>query len=275
MGRDCKNGGMGFKGTTFAGCDIVGDDNRRDSPDFQPAGVTMKLAPVFITSGAATTAPDQIGVRSGSQPQPVGSVPLFSDMDAAKNGADDLIVTSPFGYNLVDVFILDQPATTKKGAVGEVPANTGSNQVSHNPSPNYLYAAASRTPRFNKAGGLGVVYQGTGTANVSRVFNLGNLYYVPPGGTAPINLPVYNFYAVANGSLTVTSQFLIDSSGQPTVTSIADNIVQMRAVYGLDDGVSDGVTVTYNVGAPKAGDGIVARYVGPATFNPPAPLPWP
>jgi len=272
--RDFKNAGMGFNDTTFAGCDIVGYDNKRATPDFPPAGVTMKLAPVFITSGAATTAPDQISVLYGSQPQAVGSVPLFSDMDATKNGADDLIVTNPFGYNLGDVFILDQPATTKKCAVMEVTAITGSNQVSHNPSPNYLYAAASRTPRFNKAGGLGVVYQGTGTANVSRVFNLGNLYYVPPGGTAPINLPVYNFYAVANGSLTVTSQFLIDNSGQPTVTSIADNIVQMRAVYGLDDGVSDGVTVTYNVGAPKAGDGIVDRYVDAATFNALVPVPW-
>src|SRR5258708_4940751 len=169
--RDFKNAGMGFNDTTFAGCDIVGYDNKRATPDFPPAGVTMKLAPVFITSGAATTAPDQISVLYGSQPQAVGSVPLFSDMDATKNGADDLIVTNPFGYNLGDVFILDQPATTKKCAVMEVTAITGSNQVSHNPSPNYLYAAASRTPRFNKAGGLGVVYQGTGTANVSRAFN--------------------------------------------------------------------------------------------------------
>src|SRR5258708_11330552 len=159
MGRDCKNGGMGFKGTTFAGCDIVGYDNKLASPDFPPAGVTMKLAPVFITSGAATTAPDQISVLYGSQPQAVGSVPLFSDMDATKNGADDLIVTNPFGYNLGDVFILDQPATTKKCAVMEVTAITGSNQVSPNPSPNYLYAAASPTPRFTNPQAMGPAHQ--------------------------------------------------------------------------------------------------------------------
>jgi len=111
---------------------------------------------------------------------------------------------------------------------------------------------------------------------VSRVFNLGNLYALPPGGTAPIYLPVYNFYAIANGSLTVTSQFLIDN-GQPVVTSVADNIVHMRALYGLDDGNND-ATVPYNV-TPTAGDGIVDRYVDAATFNAllalaPVPTPW-
>src|SRR5258708_12682528 len=114
MGRDCKNGGMGFKGTTFAGCDIVGYDNKRATPDFPPAGVTMKLAPVFITSGAPTTAPDQISVLYGSQPQPVGSVPLFSDMDATKNGADNLILTNPFCTNLHTVFTLHHPPPPKK-----------------------------------------------------------------------------------------------------------------------------------------------------------------
>jgi len=74
---------------------------------------------------------------------------------------------------------------------------------------------------------------------------------------------------------------VIDSNGQPTATSIADNIVHMRALYGLDDGINDGVTVTYNIGAPVKGDGIVDRYVDAATFNAllaaapaPAPTPW-
>ena len=234
----------------------------------------MKLAPVFITSGAATTAPDQISVLYGSQPQAGGSVPLSGDMDATKNGADDLTITNPFGYSTGDLLVLAEPATAKNCSIMEV-TKKNVNQITHD-----LTAYAGHNPRFNQAGGLGVVYQGAGTANVSRVFNLGNLYAVPPGGTAPIYLPVYNFYAIANGSLTVTSQFQIDN-GQPAVTSVADNIVHMRALYGLDDGINDGVTVTYNVGPAKKGDGIVDRYVDAATFNallaaapPPAPTPW-
>src|SRR5713101_2838946 len=247
MERDFKNAGMGFNDTTFVGCNIVGFDNKRATPNFPPAGVTMKLTPVFITSGAATTAPDQISVLYGSQPQAAASVPLFSDMDATKNGADDLFVTNPFGYSNGDLLALVEPGTAKNCSIMEVTA-INANQLTHNLT-TYLAAGSARNPRFNPAGGLGVVYQGTGTANVSRVFNLGNLYYAPPGGTVPVNLPVYNFYALANGSLTVTSQFLIDNNGQPAVTSIAD--------------------------------GIVDRYVDAATFNallaavpPPVPTPW-
>ena len=267
---------MGFNETTFVGCDIVGFDNKRATPNFPPAGVTMKLAPVFITSGAATTAPDQIAVLYGSQPQAAGSVPLFSDMDLAQNGAEPLFVTNPFGYSTGDVLVLVEPGTVKNCSVMEVTA-INANQLTHNLI-SYVAAGTARNPRFNQAGGLGVVYQGVGTANVSRVFNLGNLYYLPPGGTAPVNLPVYNFYALANGSLTVTSQLVIDN-GQPLVTSVADNIVHMRALYGLDDGNND-ATVPYNV-TPTAGDGIVDRYVDAATFNallalvpPPVPTPW-
>jgi len=270
MERDFKNAGMGFNDTTFVGCNIVGYDNKRATPNFPPAGVTMKLAPVFITSGAATTAPDQISVLYGSQPQAAASVPLAADMAAP---TDDLFVTNPFGYKPGDLLLLVEPNSGKNCSIMEFNRiGASSNQLKHD-NASYL---SGPTPRFNAPGGLGVFYAGVGTLNVSRVFNLGNLYTLPPGGTAPIYLPVYNFYAIANGSLTVTSQFLIDN-GQPAVTSVADNIVHMRALYGLDDGNND-ATVPYNV-TPTAGDGIVDRYVDAATFNAllalaPVPTPW-
>src|SRR6266581_55742 len=266
MERDFKNAGMGFNDTTFVGCNIVGYDKQRAAPNFPPAGVTMKLAPVFITSGVGTTAPDQISVLYGSQPQASGGVPLFSDMDATQNGADPLFVTNPFRYSTGDLLVLVEPGTAKNCSLMEVTA-INANQISHNLTP------YGHEPRFNQVGGLGVVYQGVGTANVARAYNLGNLYYVPPGGTVPVNLPVYNFYAVTNGSLTATSQFVIDN-GQPAVSSIADNIVHMRALYGLDDGINDGVTVMYNTGLPTKGDGIVDRYVDAATYNALVPVPW-
>jgi len=271
--RDFKNAGMGFNDTGFAGCNIIGYDSQRATPNFPPAGVTMKLAPVFITSGAATTAPDQISVLYGSQPQAAASVPLSADMAAP---TDDLFVTNPFGYKPGDLLLLVEPNSGKNCSIMEFNRiGASSNQLKHD-NASYLSGAVARTPRFNAPGGLGVFYAGVGTLNVSRVFNLGNLYTLPPGGTAPTYLPVYNFYAIANGSLTVTSQFLIDN-GQPVVTSVADNIVHMRALYGLDDGNND-ATVPYNV-TPTAGDGIVDRYVDAATFNAllalaPVPTPW-
>src|SRR5882762_8879298 len=271
MERDFKNAGMGFNDTTSVGCNIVGFDSKRATPNFPPAGVTMKLAPVFITSGAATTAPDQISVLYGSQPQAAASVTLSTDMAAP---TDDLLVSNPFGYNPGDLLLLVEPNSGKNCSIMEFNRIQGgnSNQLKHD-NTLYLSGGVARTPRFNPVGGLGVVYDGYNTPNVSRVFNLGNLY-LPPGGTVPVNLPVYNFYGIANGSLTATSQFLIDNNGQPTATSVADNIVHMRALYGLDDGINDGVTVTYNIGAPVKGDGKIDRYVDAATFNALAPVPW-
>jgi type IV pilus assembly protein PilW len=271
MERDFRNAGMGFNDTTFAGCNIIGYDTARATPDFPPAAQPLKLAPVFITSGAATTTPDQVSVLYGSQMQAVGSVPLGSDMDPAQNGADPLSVTNPFGYTPGDIIMLVQPGTNKNCSIMEI-TNVNGNSVTHAFGTTYTGAGSTRTSRFNKSGGLGVVYQGFATINVSRIFNLGNLYYVSPGATAPINLPVYNTYGVANSSLTVTSQFQINA-GQPLVTSVADNIVHMRALYGLDDGVND-LTVPFDVVPPKAGDGIVDRFVDAATFNALVPVPW-
>jgi len=269
MERDFKNAGMGFNDTTFAGCNIIGYDSQRATPNFPPAGVTMRLAPVFITSGAATTTPDQVSVLYGSQSQ-AATVTLATDMGSP---TDDVFVTTPFGYNPGDVLLLNEPSSGKNCSVMEFNrTGASSNQLKHD-NTQYLSGGISRTPRFNSPGGLGVFYDGYNTPNVTRVYNLGNLYRLLPGGTVPVNLPVYNFYALANGSLTVTSQFQI-ANGQPVVTSIADNIVHMRALYGLDDGINDGVTVTYNVGAAVKGDGIVDRYVDAATFNALLPVPW-
>jgi type IV pilus assembly protein PilW len=83
-------------------------------------------------------------------------------------------------------------------------------------------------------------------------------------------VPVYNTYAIANNALTVTSPFVV-SGGVPVVNTIADNIVQMRVAYGLDDGVNNG---SVSIGAGyTACDGIVDRFVDAATFNAIAALP--
>src|SRR5205807_10489528 len=78
-----------------------------------------------------------------------------------------------------------------------------------------------------------------------------------------VTVPIYNTYAVANNTLTASNAFVI-SGGVPAVNSIADNIVHMRADYGVDDGVNDG-SVSYN-SVYLPGDGIVDRFV-PATTS--------
>src|SRR5438445_1597146 len=153
---------MGFNDTGFVGCNIVGYDNQRATPNFPAAGVSMKLVPVFITSGAATTAPDQISVLYGSQSQAAGSGSLSGNMAAP---TDDLFVTNPFGYNPGDLLLLVEPNSGKNCSIMEFNRiGTSSNQLKHD-SATYLSGAVTRTPRFNKGGCLGVFYTGTGTPN--------------------------------------------------------------------------------------------------------------
>jgi type IV pilus assembly protein PilW len=156
--------------------------------------------------------------------------------------------------------------------VGSV-ATLDSGTVRHADSgSSYLLASGSNvTARFNRAGGLGVLYGGAVTANVTRVFNMGNLY--EPAGTPTI--PVSNTYAIdASHNLAVSSAFVIDpaTNKAPRVSPVADNIVHMRVQYGLDDGIGDG-SVTF-AGTFVAGDGLVDRFVPAATFNAIVPAPW-
>jgi type IV pilus assembly protein PilW len=135
-----------------------------------------------------------------------------------------------------------------------------------------LVSGAQAIARLNRNGGLGVNYSAATSANVTRVYNLGNLND-PANGSA---MPVYNTYAIdpASRALTVSSAFVLDKTTKnPQVNPVADNIVQMRAQYGLDDGIKNG-SVPFNVGAGVAGDGLVDRFVPADTFNAMVPPPW-
>lgn len=158
---------------------------------------------------------------------------------------------------------------------GPVPMSTTVNHADAGVSYPIVSGTTTRTARFNRPGGLAVLYGGVATANVTRVFNLGNLYEPP---TAP-TLPIHNTYAINTNpaqpnfkSLTAASAFVIDAAtSAPQVSAVADNIVHLRAQYGVDDGVGDG-SVTFG-GIFIAGDGLVDRFVSPAVFNALLPTP--
>jgi len=128
------------------------------------------------------------------------------------------------------------------------------------------------TARFNSPA-PGIAYGGVGSSgNVTRVFNLGNVYE-PLGSPA---LPVYNTYAIdANNALALTQAFVSvtpSAPSAPQTSAVADNIVQLQAQYGLDDGTDNG-SVTFS-GTFAPGDGLVDRFVSPAVFNNIVPPPW-
>jgi type IV pilus assembly protein PilW len=263
MERDLRNAGMGVNDTLYAGCNILGYDSSRTTPNFPPAGNSMILAPAFITVGANATTPDQLTVFYGSQSQIANSTTLVANMTAATS---PLAVQTRFGFRPGDLLLLLEPGSGKNCVFMEatsLPA-VPSNQVNHDSATYTLTAGASVASRFNPAAGMGVIYSGANTANVTRVFNLGNLHDdLNFPASQNVTVPVYNTYAVANNALTVSNAFVI-AGGVPAVNTIADNIVHMRVDYGVDDGVNDG-SVTFNT-VYAAGDGIVDRYIS-ATPN--------
>ncbi len=263
MERDLRNAGMGINDTIYAGCNMIGSDSDRTTPNFPPLGNPMILAPAFITAGANAKTPDQLTVFYGSQIQIGNSTTLVANMILPTS---PLAVQSRFAFRPGDLLLLLEPGSGKNCVFMEVtslPA-TPSNQVNHDPG---AYGA-SFAARFNPAAGMGVTYGGANTANVTRVFNLGNLHDdVNFPASQNVTRPVYNLYSVAaNNALTASNAFVISSGvpAVPAVNSVADNIVHMRADYGVDDGVNNG-SVTYNT-VYAANDGIVDRYIS-ATPN--------
>jgi type IV pilus assembly protein PilW len=178
-----------------------------------------------------------------------------------------LSITNRFGYRLGDLILLAQPGTFPAQTcnfmeVTSIPV--GTLQVNHDAVPYTNALGNVVNARFNPAapgGEMNVKYGGSSAqASATRVFNLGNVY-------DPNTTPVYDTYAVSNNTLTVKSAF----SPTPAV-AVADNIIDLRALYGLDDGVDNG-TVTYSTNF-AAGDGVVDRYLDGAAFGAVLPLPW-
>jgi type IV pilus assembly protein PilW len=252
--HDVRNSGMGVNDTPWAGCSMIGYDNLLAPPDLPAAGATMLLVPVRIVPGVNSRSPDEVTIIFGSQTHSAGQVKLDQTMNQS---TDPVRVKYAYGFNPGDLILVMQyvqpapPALPKPCSLMEVTA-VNTVFLSHDVG-NYTYTPPGGAPvtvpsRFNKPGGLGVTYE----TNKSVVYNLGNVR-----GGGPV-MPVYSTYRVQNSTLTVTSAFTIG-----TPPGVADNIVHMRAVYGLDDGI-DNTTIPYNA-AFTAGDGMIDRFVDGAT----------
>ena len=284
--HDLRNGGMGFNDAGFAGCKILAYDATRATPNFN-----LMLAPTLICApgstnpggycpgtGAPGTSPDQLTVFYGSNPWVSDAHLLGLNFTS---GNTQMNLNNIYGYKPGDVMVLMQPpagtsncSLMEATAVGALVGGPGGLTINV-ASAGAAYPLVSGTQviaRLNPIGGLGVDYSAATSANVARVYNLGNLYD-PANGSA---MPVHNTYAIdtASRALTVSSAFIIDKTTKnPQVNAVADNIVQMRAQYGLDDGVTDG-SVPFNLGAGVAGDGLIDRFVPAGTFNAMVPPPW-
>lgn len=260
---DLRNAGMGINDTPYAGCNANAYDSTR-----APTNFNLLMSPVSIVGGAANTAPDSLSIFYGSQYTVANSTTITATMGSATANVK-VIPSGRYGFRTGDLLLLMQPGTNNCELM-EVTALVGSDEIAHLSTAYTLdWVAAGPVgvaSRFNPAAGS-FAFGGTGAA-ATRVFNLGNPY--DKNGVYNINgptTPVYNTYSIVANQLVVASKF----SGA-AAAPIADNIVHMRALYGLDDGVNNG-TVAINA-LYNPGDGLIDRYVDAATFDAMAIKPW-
>jgi type IV pilus assembly protein PilW len=261
MENDLRQAGMGFSDTSYAGCNVLAYDALRS-----PTNYTLPLVPVSITSGGNATTPDRLAVFYGSQHLVGAATTITQNMTTATS---QVRVMSAYGFRRGDLIVLLEPASGKDCSMMELTSLSADNFIGHDTGTytlDWAPGTPSKTVRANPSGGLGVIYTGSGNPNATRIFNLGNLYdrtgvYAYNGAS----MPVHNTYAIASNALTVASAF--NPNQAAAASAVSDNIVHMRALYGLDDGTGD-ETVPYQTPASAiAGDGKIDRFVDAAKFT--------
>lgn len=234
--RDARMGGWGFAWSSVLGCSGLRWHYNGDYSNPPGGGLPLlQPVPVAITDGGA--GPDTITVMYGTGTERV--IPATLSKTMATSGADIEVDNSQgFSNDPGDLMIITQGSTC---AMIQVTGVTGGT----------LQHAAGVNAPYNPAGG------GTLPAFAvnSLVFNLGR--------------PVVNRYSIANNALQLESLFTSTSSTvvpayTPAANTVVENIVDLQAEYGKDNGVNNG-TVAGAVFV--ANDGIVDSYdnVAPAS----------
>jgi type IV pilus assembly protein PilW len=266
--NDLRNAGMGFSDTTVVGCTVKAYDGTRATAN---RNFDMVLAPVQVTGGADAKTPDQFTVFYGSQNVVAGSTTLSTNMNTA---VEPIRVVNRYGYRVGDLLVLLQAGKDcSMVEVTSVPV-APSDQLNHDQTGYQLDWAEGGpvgvTSRSNHPPGS-IVYTGAGTAGATRVYNIGNLY--DNTGTYAANgsaMPVYNTYRIESAGLTVRSAFSDGTTTPIGSVPVADNVVHMRVLYGMDDGQNNDTVASPGA----AGDSRVDRYIDAATFSATSPLPW-
>ncbi|MEW6759317.1 MAG: PilW family protein [Pseudomonadota bacterium] len=207
---DAEYAGFGINEPLIAGCDTV----LTDSEDYQLApvqrgGVTVRpLAAAVIENGGAGS--DRLSLYAGSSPSGTGIMRLLQDY---LGGTQLTVDRRPYGFTQGDVILV---APEKKG--GKCSIAQISNDIDLVPAPpaDQFVMIGGAGYRFN-SGALGDQYR----AGAARVFNLG------PAASLALRT-----WSVERGFLRLSATDLA-GSGQAS-QAVADNIVALKAQYGLD-----------------------------------------
>jgi type IV pilus assembly protein PilW len=250
--RELRHAGFGINDSDLSGCRMVTYDNQR-VPNFPPP---YPLAAVQITSNAGAV-PDVINVMYAGTTNTAVPVKLGATM---ANAQDFPVVRYAYGYLAGDMIVLGQGGASC--TIREITKVNGLElqTVNGTYTQDVSMGGATVASRWNDPAGTPAIYDENG-----KIINLGNLV----DDTRP---PRYNQITVNTGLPTPSqnNKLVIQNLwGQlPTFIPVAEQIVQLKAEYGLDDGTNNG-TVT---GSPFIkNDGIVDRYTTAAPTFPASP----
>ncbi|MBL0122706.1 MAG: PilW family protein [Betaproteobacteria bacterium] len=230
--RELRVAGQGFNNNGLLGCSIrVYDD---DSPP--PKSRLQGLVPAVITAGAGNL-PDQLSISFVSSD--IVNPPSQISADVSGNGT--ISVDDRGFYQPGDVLVLSQLDDTGNNAtvagvphhcamfrVTALPALT--KELAHAPAPgNYIDPTGSSRPiRFNHPAGIdngwtpaGLTFAKgvTGSEAGGYVYNMGNALSSAT-------------YSIVNNQLMRNDDMTSASATNPA--PIADGIVQMKVLYGID-----------------------------------------
>lgn len=197
--RDLRMAGYGVNDTTHLGCNVLAYNDLRPTTNFNFA-----LQPVLITQGAGNNvttgvgaASDTITILYGNSANGLASVQQVQNMAST---TEDFKVSNRYGFRVGDLIVAAEGGLNCTLAeASALPTGGLADTITHDD-----------TVDHNPTGGHGVVY----TSN-ALIYNLGPT-------------PTLNQYAVVNNTLTVQS--VLDL----TAAEVADNIVNLQAVYCKD-----------------------------------------
>ena len=246
--RELRHAGFGMNDPDLVGCNMRVYDNMR-APAIQP---DFPLAPVQIVSNAGIV-PDVIRVIYGGVSQTTAAVPLSIGPD---DPTQPLQLYYRFGFLNGDVFVVGQDGAncTLREVTGPYPLLAGVIELQHGTGAyTNAHTKSSQTPRFNNPAGTPGLY----AKDLGKVMNLG------PNPVRDEISVVNDSVNPANNNQLVTQNLWAQMAG---FTPVAEQIVHLKAEYGMDDGKNNGTVLraTY-----KSSDNVVDNYTGvsPATPN--------
>jgi len=230
--RDARMAGWGIAWSSTLGCSSMRwHYNGAYSPEMGGTLPQIRVAPVLIEDGGANA--DRITVFFGTNTERVIPATLSKAIGLS---TDHLEVDNPQGFDDTpgDLLLVTQGATCSLMQLTEADASTG-----------ILKHEQSATALYNPGAGNPMPAYGAG----AQVFNLGR--------------PVVNIYSIsAAQALQLASLFTANSSTvvqqyTPNPFALVEDIVDLQAEYGKDNGVDNGTVAS---AAYAANDGSVDRY---------------